>query len=1103
MAGNKSTPGLEPSAINPQQRDSLVTAPVNNNAVIVLGVHRSGTSALAGALAGLGFHPGAALLPAVAGVNNNGFFEDQRVVDLNDEVLFRLGRNWCWPTPLFKDWTQRSDLADLRSRARELLLEQQSFGTWLLKDPRMCQLLPLWLAEMSAIDITPWVLLSYRDASEVCRSLLHRNALSVPLAERLWLDHMLAAERCTRDLPRRLVSYHELLAQPQQTLQGVIDWLGVSPSAAEVEAAVSSISGSEQHHKAAELPKVEHDLTRELNQLFSQQAIHAAIDPSNVKESKQLTSVLDRIHDQRKRDAAATGFLLEPQAQKIMEAEANLQEAVAQIDASQKATQAYGENAAKSAADAQIHHSELLKAVAQLQENATGIAQLNSELDRLRGEYQSFRDRATRVLGDQVLPPAQSNKREQVSNNYLGFIDLQVENNSHTRVIRYLREEFLADKINVLEIGCSEGYFGAALKADGHRVWGIETNAVAADQADAVLDVVYRDSVEAFLLAEEFLGERFDAVIFGDVLEHLLDPARVLKEVSRRLTPRGVIVASVPNVAHERVRMMLLEGRWDYSATGIMDETHLHFFSRDTLVDLFSASALEVGRLSTIHLDGDAVQIPVSPQTEALAKSVITDRERDVFQFVAMVRPTDSPESAKSKNANFKLSQQHNILCLPPAPESSIYTIRLGDPLQRYTQLFGGELRIAPFGAPSESDIAWANTVVLQREVTDAQLEMVEQLQARGKRVVFDIDDYLLDTPEYLSVHEHCKTMRPKLLAMLASVDAVSASTKPLQNCLQNCLQNDRSKVFLTPNGAWSSHPPIEHFPANDADASTSSAQSDPELKVRLLVASSDSVRVDFLIDTLNQLVANENVELVGIGPPGDYLLQAGLPIETTGLMPHEHFKGFAASRDNCIALIPLDDNAFNRCKSAVKYFDYALAGVPCVCSRVEPYNDAVEHGVTGLLCSDDTDEWVAAVTELIRTPEKRRAIAGAARSRVFATNNLNLTAAAWHRLFEATPYPVSGPLCSPAPLTPPPPTPAPSPSPSPIAGDSDDESETESGTATEVDAELLPIERRTKTQLLVGSMRHALRPASWTAAWRIYKKEGLSGLKNKWKLVF
>ena len=1035
-----------------------MTAPVNSSALIVLGVHRSGTSALAGALAELGFHPGSSLLPAVQGVNNNGFFEDQRVVELNDRTLQMLGRNWRWPTPLPNGWMEHPELAEIRGEIRNIVAEQENHGAWLLKDPRLCQLLPLWLTELRAIGVTPSILMTHRDLREVRQSLHARDQIAEPLAESLWLDHLLTAERESRELPRILVHYRQLLDQPLETLKGVCEWLAIEPDEELLGRAAATISPNEAHHQAHRLQAPSLAIAQQLNE-----ALTGLIDTPNALaalQQKEIVRTFENIAASHRENLQFAGPMLDAQAADITTKEQSLAEAFVQIDTNQQATKAYAANAALSADAARQHHRNLTQALSKIDQQETVLAQ-----EKIG--HQQFRERAKRVLGDMVLPPAQSSSREQTTNDYKGLINLQVENNSHTRVIRYLREYFQTDatqKVRVLEIGCSEGYFGAALKADGHEVWGIETNSVAADSAEAVLDRVYRDSIEAFLLTEDFIDERFDAIIFGDVLEHLLDPRRVLQAVTDRLTDRGVIIASVPNVAHERVRMMLLEGRWEYSATGIMDNTHLHFFTRDTLIELFTKTGLCVQRFSAITLDGNAVQIPVDAKTISIAEEIITDRERDVFQFIALVRPAaavgaevSAKVSAEVSNAPFLLAKQQNILCLPPAPQSSLYSIRLGDPLERYCQLFGGEVRIAPFGAPTQEDIEWADTIVLQREVTDQQLDMVEQLQESGKRVVFDIDDYLLDAPEYLSVHEHCKAMRPKLEIMLNRVDAVSVSTQPLQEKLRAF----NPRVFLTPNYAWTSQEPIAHDrPATDHP-------------VRIIVASSDSVRVDFLIDALRELASTENIELIGIGPPGDELREAGLPVDTAPLMPHEQFKAYAASRDNTIALIPLDANEFNSCKSAIKYFDYALAGVPCVCSGVEPYTSAVQGNVTGILCPAETAEWVSSVRNLLHNVELRRQIAWAARKQVLDRNNLNLTAAAWNRLFAGSRFKNDDPLYQ------------------------------EPSVETEECPTKPSTQPTTKANMLRFGLRQALRRRTWATAWGIYKNEGFTGLREKLKLVF
>ena len=1031
----------------------------NSIGAIVLGVHRSGTSALAGVLTRLGFHPGSELLPAVPGVNNNGFFEDQRVVALNDAILAALGRDWRYPTELPVDWQARRELDDIRAEIRDFLEEHRQAPLWLLKDPRLCQLLPLWLEELHNVEPTALaqgrlrILLSVRDVREVAGSLQRRDKLGTDVAEQLWVTHLLASERHSRKHSRLFIRYDDLLSNATGTIEQIVEWLEFPASAA--EAAAAFVSPAERNQRAPELPAPQSPMATAVNSFFM--SLHGG---AQVLDAADVRETLDAFNRQ-----LSAGAVLQPsldaQTALLAKVEGDFGEAMEQLEAHRLATAAYEANALKHEENAQAQYEEAVRLSDALETHTAQVRELQAELNLARenlvseqAAHAEFRARALKVLGSQVLPPAEPGTTS-TPNNYRGSIDLRVENNAHTRVIRYLRETLTTDTAVVLEVGCSEGYFGAALKADGHQVWGIETNPAAADQASAVLDFVYRESIEAFLLADEHKNERFDAVVFGDVLEHLLNPAAVLRAVGERLNTGGVVVASVPNVAHERVRMMLLEGRWDYSATGIMDRTHLHFFTRDSLVDLFSSAGLRVKRLSPIELEGHELEIPVSPTTQSAVAPIISDRERNVFQFVVMAEPdANGTMDVTSANAGFKLRTQHQLLCMPPAPDSSLYSIRIGDPLKRQNELFGGEVRTAPFGAPDQDAVDWADTVVLQREVTAEQIEMVRSLQAQGKRVIFDIDDYLVEVPTYLSVYDHCVQMRPHLEQMLQLVDAVTVSTAPLRDRLLDFNQN----VFLTPNYAWSNLQPIQH---SDDLASTE------HKRVRIIVASSDSVRVDFLLPALRQIVESHDVELVGIGPPGEFLQAAGLPIKTSALLRHEHFKQYAASRDDTIALIPLDDNPFSNCKSAIKFFDYALAGVPCICSDVEPYRSVVEHNVTGVLCPASDEAWVASIATMIDDTSQRRQFAEAAQRMVLAEHNLNQTAAAWQDVITAVHKRPDDPLYP----------------------SSDDHPTT--------------TVQRSASELLRGTLRHAMRPASWKSVWRIYKKEGLRGLLAQWKLVF
>jgi SAM-dependent methyltransferase len=143
----------------------------------------------------------------------------------------------------------------------------------------------------------------------------------------------------------------------------------------------------------------------------------------------------------------------------------------------------------------------------------------------------------------------------------------------------------------VLDVGCGAGHLGQLLKERGHHVTGLELVPEAADEARDSLDEVVTGDVEAGL---PFEPGSFDAIIFADLLEHLVDPWRVLQEAAGLLTPGGVVVASVPNVQNLDVLRRLVRGRWDYRERGILDRGHLRFFTLETIRDLFASAGLTI-----------------------------------------------------------------------------------------------------------------------------------------------------------------------------------------------------------------------------------------------------------------------------------------------------------------------------------------------------------------------------------------------------------------------------------------------------------------------------------------------------------------------------
>src|SRR5262245_2143459 len=155
----------------------------------------------------------------------------------------------------------------------------------------------------------------------------------------------------------------------------------------------------------------------------------------------------------------------------------------------------------------------------------------------------------------------------------------------------------------VLEIGCAAGATGAALKASrpGTRVTGIELDPALAREAGVALDeVLLGDAVERLNeLASR--GARFDLVLCGDVLEHLSDPWTALR-VIRALCPEGHVVVSLPNVAHaSTIASLLFRSYWPYRDRGIHDRTHLRFFARRNLPELYASAGFQEVRRVTHH----------------------------------------------------------------------------------------------------------------------------------------------------------------------------------------------------------------------------------------------------------------------------------------------------------------------------------------------------------------------------------------------------------------------------------------------------------------------------------------------------------------------
>jgi 2-polyprenyl-3-methyl-5-hydroxy-6-metoxy-1,4-benzoquinol methylase len=166
---------------------------------------------------------------------------------------------------------------------------------------------------------------------------------------------------------------------------------------------------------------------------------------------------------------------------------------------------------------------------------------------------------------------------------------------------------------HLLEIGCGEGFFAAKLAERGNVVTGV----------DVLAEPKHRDAFDRYVPAdlsrgfgpalESLKGRRYDKILLMDVLEHLEKPEQLLRECLELMDPQTRLLVSVPNVANFTVRLSLLFGQFNYTERGILDKTHLRFFTRKTARKMLEACGFTIERQSVTVIPVELV-LGLSPQ---------------------------------------------------------------------------------------------------------------------------------------------------------------------------------------------------------------------------------------------------------------------------------------------------------------------------------------------------------------------------------------------------------------------------------------------------------------------------------------------------------
>ncbi len=202
---------------------------------------------------------------------------------------------------------------------------------------------------------------------------------------------------------------------------------------------------------------------------------------------------------------------------------------------------------------------------------------------------------------------------------------------------------------NVLDLGCGPGNLARILSDAGNTVVGVDSDESSLAAASEFCERVVVADLRRDKLAEAVGSTDFDAVVLADVIEHVTNPVALLQKAKDFLRPGGLVYASIPNVAHGAVRLALLRGDFAYTRIGIMDETHVRFYTRASIEELFSESGYRIVEMTRttapIFVESDLV--PLVRRTD-FSESVVAEVERDpeceTLQFIIRAEPVANGE---------------------------------------------------------------------------------------------------------------------------------------------------------------------------------------------------------------------------------------------------------------------------------------------------------------------------------------------------------------------------------------------------------------------------------------------------------------------------
>jgi glycosyltransferase involved in cell wall biosynthesis len=494
----------------------------------------------------------------------------------------------------------------------------------------------------------------------------------------------------------------------------------------------------------------------------------------------------------------------------------------------------------------------------------------------------------------------------------------------------------------VLDVGCHGGALGMAYRRLNPRalLLGIEPEATAAELAARRLDQVAAVDVERDPLPFG-LDRPIDCIVYGDVLEHLRDPWAVLRRHAEALSNDGVMVICVPNVDHWSLADRLLRGTWKYEPDGLLDETHLRWFSLDSMREGLEAAGLLPHDVSPRVFDGEKTK-----QFAAAIAPALRNLGVDPVAYAQRAAPLQHIWRAV-KRPRAMLSVASSML----APVGGVSHVRVVYPMQALRSDPGvvTQIGVSEVTAPARDT---PHIFILHRPVLSGErgAQVIGRLLSEGWVIVTEFDDHpdhfgMLDAEDQLA---------------FTGVHAVQVSTPALAAVVRS--RNPEVAVF--PNSIRAL-PELRNF-------------LDPQVLTLFFGALNRERDWAPLMPVLNE-VAQKAGDRLRFSVVHDQAFFDALHTPHKRFTPTCDHETYLELLGRCeISLMPLADTPFNRAKSDLKFIEAGACRVAAVASDVM-YCDSVEDGRTGLLFHD-ADELRDRLLRLVAMPELARALGDAAR---------------------------------------------------------------------------------------------------------------------------